>query len=176
MSLTLRLTKKAFGGEYGLFLETPDRLLYPNPHSHRASENHLGHFEFLGRVIGKAMYEGILVEVPFANFFLYAFTLSAASEFCVAAVMLLAHRLLCIASLCCSAKLLSKFNYYNDLVFLDPELHRNMMILKRYDGNVEEDFALNFTVTDSVFGVMEVSCPVVLIFSVMHASTDHENR
>lgn len=66
-----RLSKKAFGPEYGLFLETPDRLLYPNPYSHRASEDHLGHFEFLGRVIGKAMYEGILVEVPFANFFLY---------------------------------------------------------------------------------------------------------
>lgn len=58
-----------------------------------------------------------------------------------------------------SAKLLSKFNYYNDLVFLDPELHRNMMILKHYDGNVEEDFSLNFTVTDIVFGAVEVRAP-----------------
>jgi ubiquitin-protein ligase E3 C len=135
-----------------LFLETPDRLLYPNPYSHRASENHLGHFEFLGRVIGKAMYEGILVEVPFANFFLY-----------VHLHLMLKSSYLFLLSSSRSAKLLSKFNYYNDLVFLDPELHRNMMILKHYDGNVEEDFSLNFTVTDIVFGAVEVRASDLLV-------------
>jgi len=135
------LSKEAFGPEYGLFLETSERLLYPNPSSHQASEDHLSHFEFLGRVIGKAMYEGILVEVPFANFFL--------------------------------AKLLSKFNYYNDLVFLDPELHRNLMTLKYYQGNVEEDFALNFTVTNNNFGAVEV---VELVPGGREIAVTNDNR
>ncbi len=54
------------------------------------------------------------------------------------------------------AKLLGKFNYYNDLVFLDPELKRNLRVLKEYKGNVEEDFSLNFTTTDNEFGSMVV--------------------
>jgi hypothetical protein len=38
-----------------------------------------------------------------------------------------------------------------------------MMILKHYDGNVEEDFSLNFTVTDIVFGAVEVRAPDLLV-------------
>lgn len=50
-------------------------------------------YEFLGRLIGKALYEGILVELPLANFFL--------------------------------SKILGKYNLVNDLIFLDPQLHKN---------------------------------------------------
>lgn len=32
---------------------------------------HLSYFEFLGLILGKAMYDGILVESKFANFFLH---------------------------------------------------------------------------------------------------------
>lgn len=34
------------------------------------SAQQLDYFEFLGRIIGKALYEGILVDVAFAGFFL----------------------------------------------------------------------------------------------------------
>jgi ubiquitin-protein ligase E3 C len=49
----------------GLFVETPDRTLYPNPASfHRAGPDHLRKLEFLGAILGKAVYEGILVDLP----------------------------------------------------------------------------------------------------------------
>jgi len=65
------------------------------------------------------LYEGILVELPLASFFL--------------------------------SKLLGKFNYVNDLVSLDPQLHKNLMYLKTFDGNVE-DLSLTFSVVDNTFG------------------------
>ncbi|PIA42127.1 hypothetical protein AQUCO_02100173v1 [Aquilegia coerulea] len=50
--------------------ETSDHLLYPNPGSGLVHEQHLKFFHFLGIVLGKAMLEGILVDIPFATFFL----------------------------------------------------------------------------------------------------------
>ncbi|PWZ04753.1 E3 ubiquitin-protein ligase UPL6 [Zea mays] len=50
--------------------ETADHLLYPNPGSGLVHELHLQYFNFLGSLLGKAMYEGILVDLPFATFFL----------------------------------------------------------------------------------------------------------
>lgn len=64
------ITKTAFDVQFGFFKETADHLLYPNPASHMVSELHLQYFEFLGKVLGKAMFEGILVDIPFATFFL----------------------------------------------------------------------------------------------------------
>ncbi|KAK6520370.1 hypothetical protein TWF506_000642 [Arthrobotrys conoides] len=75
------------------FTETEDHTLYPNPFlldqmswdfgkvennitsnfqilTSRGAVDLLRRFEFLGRIIGKCMYEGILVEVVFADFFL----------------------------------------------------------------------------------------------------------
>lgn len=65
-----RLIKRSFDTQYGLFKESEDRLLYPNPISEHIVPEHLEKFEFLGMIVGKAMYENILVELPFANFFL----------------------------------------------------------------------------------------------------------
>lgn len=54
-------------GESGLFETTPDGVLYPKKiTSAQANEK----MEFCGRVIGKALYERVLVEAPFARFFL----------------------------------------------------------------------------------------------------------
>jgi hypothetical protein len=36
----------------------------------------------------------------------------------------------------------------NDLYSLDSELHRHLMTLKNYTGDVEREFDLDFTVTD----------------------------
>ena len=55
----------------GLFVETPTRTLYPNPASEQqVGPDHLKRLEFLGAVLGKAVYEQILVDVPLAGFFL----------------------------------------------------------------------------------------------------------
>ncbi|PKA63004.1 E3 ubiquitin-protein ligase UPL6 [Apostasia shenzhenica] len=64
------ITQEAFNVQYGLFKETTDHLLYPNPGSGLIHEQHLQYFDFLGSLLGKAMYEGILVDIPLATFFL----------------------------------------------------------------------------------------------------------
>ncbi|EPS68435.1 hypothetical protein M569_06334, partial [Genlisea aurea] len=64
------ITRSAFDVQYGLFKETADHLLYPNPGSGLVHENHHQYFHFLGTILAKAMFEGILVDIPFATFFL----------------------------------------------------------------------------------------------------------
>lgn len=61
--------KRVFDPSLSLFKTTTDERLYPSPTSH-LQENHLKLFEFIGRMLGKAVYEGIVVDVPFASFFL----------------------------------------------------------------------------------------------------------
>lgn len=51
------LVKEGFDPQLGLFLATSDNRLYPNPNAGLAMEDAIGAFEFLGRIVGKAMYE-----------------------------------------------------------------------------------------------------------------------
>ncbi|KAF3334530.1 E3 ubiquitin-protein ligase UPL6-like isoform X1 [Carex littledalei] len=64
------IVQASFDVQYGLFKETSDHLLYPNPGSGLIHDQHLQYFHFLGSLLGKAMYEGILVDIPLATFFL----------------------------------------------------------------------------------------------------------
>lgn len=64
------LAEQAFDPSYGFFNVTEDHLLHPNPSSRAVSADHLSHYEFIGRVLGKAVYEQILVKPQFALFFL----------------------------------------------------------------------------------------------------------
>ncbi|XP_050375233.1 E3 ubiquitin-protein ligase UPL6 [Argentina anserina] len=64
------ITRAAFDVQYGLFKETSDHLLYPNPGSGMIHDQHLQFFHFLGILLAKALFEGILVDIPFATFFL----------------------------------------------------------------------------------------------------------
>ena len=57
-----------FDANYGLFTSTADSLAYPQPAASKIP-NGLGLLEFLGLVVGKALYEGILLDVPLASFF-----------------------------------------------------------------------------------------------------------
>lgn len=65
-----------------LFVENEQRFLYPNPTAveevqlgYNVAEDKarvallLRYFEFLGRIIGKCLYEGILIDALFAGFF-----------------------------------------------------------------------------------------------------------
>ncbi|RID80342.1 hypothetical protein BRARA_A03013 [Brassica rapa] len=65
-----KITLAAFDVQYGLFKETVDHMLYPNPGSGMIHGQHLQFFHFLGSLLAKAMFEGILVDLPFATFFL----------------------------------------------------------------------------------------------------------
>ncbi|KAG5436846.1 hypothetical protein PCANB_001668 [Pneumocystis canis] len=104
------ICRQALDINFGLFHETHDHLLYPNPHSYACER----------RLIGKCIYETILLDVTFAPFFL--------------------------------TKLLGGINYVDDLLDLDPELYKGLMFLKRYTGDVENDFSLNFTIIEQEFG------------------------
>jgi ubiquitin-protein ligase E3 C len=77
-----------------LFVENEQHLQYPNPVAldeykeglvregvpedefRRRVSLLLSRYEFLGRIIGKCLYEGILVDVAFAGFFLLKWALT----------------------------------------------------------------------------------------------------
>ena len=60
--------KEAFDPKTELFMETPYRLLYPSTRA--TAPDALPIYEFLGRIVGKCLYENVLVDVEFAPFFL----------------------------------------------------------------------------------------------------------
>lgn len=125
-----------------LFLENEQHFLYPNPTSvdelkeelrstgvvyfDEVVKRLLRRYEFLGRVVGKCLYEGILVDVHFAGFFLLRWSQQSDAK-----------------SGAASASGVS----VNDLRDLDEDLYRGLIKLKNYTDDVETDFALNFTIT-----------------------------
>ena len=64
----LQAVSSGFNADYGLFTATTHGLAYPQPAA-TTIPNGLGLLEFLGLVVGKALYEGILLDVPLAPFF-----------------------------------------------------------------------------------------------------------
>jgi len=61
--------KAGFDPAFGLFSATPDGTLYPNPAAPLRIPESTQLYEFLGAVLAKTLYEGILVELPLAPFF-----------------------------------------------------------------------------------------------------------
>lgn len=64
------LAKEVFDSDRGLWLANKQQELYPNPHPYAKEPGQLEWFRFVGRVLGKALYDGILVDIAFAPFFL----------------------------------------------------------------------------------------------------------
>ncbi|KAJ6512732.1 HECT-domain-containing protein [Mycena sanguinolenta] len=64
------LCKEVFDTDRGLWLANKKNELFPNPHAYAVEAHNLNWYRFIGRIIGKAMYEGILVDIAFAGFFL----------------------------------------------------------------------------------------------------------
>lgn len=64
------ISRTAFDPHYGLFAQTSTsgRHLIPNT-SARSVENGMHMIEFLGRIVGKALYEGILLDYTFSHAF-----------------------------------------------------------------------------------------------------------
>ncbi|KAG6002600.1 hypothetical protein E4U21_002944 [Claviceps maximensis] len=142
------VTSEAFkNGEdsLGMFSSNEQGLLFPNPtavDAHRerlrrqglndddpqwreAMTGFLKRFDFLGRIVGKCLYEGILVNLAFAGFFLLKWPSAGPKE----------------------------ENTYkgsiNDLRDLDEELYKGLLRLKNYAGDVSE-LGFDFTVTDQI--------------------------
>lgn len=122
------LVREAFDTDRGLWCVNAAQELYPNPHTYARAEEQLAWFKFLGRIIGKALYDGILVNAQFARFFLSKW---------------LGQQ--------------SYLDDLASLDSLDPALYRGLLYLKNYTGDVESDLVLNFTVADDEFGVSRVT-------------------
>ncbi|OBT41030.1 hypothetical protein VE00_08404 [Pseudogymnoascus sp. WSF 3629] len=132
----------------GYFVTNDQNLLYPNPAAvdqckdvlrkqgwqesdtewNESITQLLKRYEFLGRVVGKCLYEGILVDIGFSGFFLLKWASTATAD---------------------SASELRYQANINDLRDLDESLYQGLLQLKNYTGNAE-DFALDFTIDDVV--------------------------
>uniref|UniRef100_A0A8C1FT05 Ubiquitin-protein ligase E3B n=1 Tax=Cyprinus carpio carpio TaxID=630221 RepID=A0A8C1FT05_CYPCA len=118
------IIKKVFNPALNLFKTTSgNERLYPSPTS-SIHENHLQLFEFVGKMLGKAMYEGIVVDVPFASFFLSQVLGHHHSTF---------------------------YSSIDELPSLDSEFYKNLTSIKRYDGDVS-DLGLTLSYDEDVMG------------------------
>ncbi|XP_071755772.1 ubiquitin-protein ligase E3B [Centroberyx gerrardi] len=118
------IIKKVFNPALNLFKTTSgNERLYPSPTSY-IHENHLQLFEFVGKMLGKAMYEGIVVDVPFASFFLSQVLGHHHSTF---------------------------YSSIDELPSLDSEFYKNLTSIKRYDGDVG-DLGLTLSYDEDVMG------------------------
>uniref|UniRef100_A0A671PYI7 Ubiquitin-protein ligase E3B n=1 Tax=Sinocyclocheilus anshuiensis TaxID=1608454 RepID=A0A671PYI7_9TELE len=118
------IIKKVFNPALNLFKTTSgNERLYPSPTS-SIHENHLQLFEFVGKMLGKAMYEGIVVDVPFASFFLSQVLGHHHSTF---------------------------YSSIDELPSLDSEFYKNLTSIKRYDGDVS-DLGLTLSYDEEVMG------------------------
>ena len=116
--------KKVFDPGLNLFCPTSDERLYPSPLSHM-TDNHLALFEFVGKMIGKAVYEMIIIDVPFASFF--------------------------VSQILGENKATAYYSYFDELSSLDAELYRNLTYIKYYEGDAS-DLGLTFTQDQDVMG------------------------
>lgn len=87
---------------------TKDNKLYPNPNVEGLVSDYEKHYYFIGRILGKAIYENLLVELPLAEFFLTKLARKYADV------------------------------DIHQLASLDPELYKNLLYLKDYGGDVGE--------------------------------------
>lgn len=137
------VTKEAFTNDLSLFVANTHNALYPNPSAldqrqqrlresglepdsgewRKSLTDLLAQYEFLGRIIGKCLYEGILIDIVFAGFFLLKWAAAASDAGYRANI--------------------------NDLREFDEELYNGMMRLKSYSGDVSE-LGLDFTIEDQV--------------------------
>ncbi|ESZ93444.1 hypothetical protein SBOR_6151 [Sclerotinia borealis F-4128] len=163
------------GSGPSLFVTNDQNLLYPNPTAVQQDHEFLrsneidetnpdwkaysvqlrNRMHFLGRIVGKCLYEGILIDINFAGFFLLKW--SAAYSGPEAA---------------------SRANL-NDLRDLDEGLYQGLLKLKNYAGNVE-DFSLDFTIIDTIPNSIPGGRPKIITRDLMpngsNITVTNENR
>lgn len=115
--------KRVFDPSLNLFKATSENRLYPSPTSWM-QENHLQLFEFVGRMLGKAVYEGIVVDVPFASFFVSQFSGQAGG---------------------------AVYSWLDELASLDRDLYRSLTLVKHYEGDVSQ-LELTYSLDEDVMG------------------------
>lgn len=115
--------KRVFDPSLNLFRVTSEERLYPSPTS-CLQDNHLQLFEFIGRMLGKAVYEGIVVDVPFASFFLSQ-VLGQTQQ--------------------------ALYSWIDELPSLDRDLYRSLTYIKHFQGDISS-LELTFSVDEERLG------------------------
>lgn len=115
--------KRVFDPSLNLFKATSENRLYPSPTS-SVQENHLQLFEFVGRMLAKAVYEGIVVDVPFASFFVSQFSGQTGGAL---------------------------YSWLDELASLDRELYKSLTLVKHYEGDARH-LELTFSLDEDVMG------------------------
>ncbi|KAF5628538.1 ubiquitin ligase e3 C [Fusarium tjaetaba] len=170
----ISVATEAFSAEggRGMFTSNEKGLLYPDPTALDVIREELRHagmteadstfrdmisdllrrYEFLGRIIGKCMYEGILVDLVFAGFFLLKWTSTGPND----------------------------ENTYkgsvNDLRDMDEDLYRGMLQLKNHPGDVSEmgiDFTIEDQVSDPKHRVKTVTRKLIANGDQIHVTNDN---
>lgn len=118
-----QLLKTAFDPNRGFFRTSHDNFLYPNASADQLHENYQQHFYFIGRMLGKAIYENMLTELPFSLFFL---------------AKILDRQQTCNIDI-------------HHLASFDPLMYKNLLYLKNYEGDVAA-LELDFTVAEDELG------------------------
>lgn len=118
--------KRVFDPALNLFKTTSEQCLYPSPTS-RLHEDHLSLFKFVGKMLAKGVYEGIMVDVPFALFFLSR---------------VVGHQQTAL------------YSPLDELPSLDPELYKSLTYIKHYEGDVSE-LNLTFSIDQDFMGRIE---------------------
>lgn len=148
------VSREIFNDNYGLFKRTEhSNLYYPNPVAMSIfGRQQIGYLmEFVGRIIAKAIYEGIVLDIPIAMFWLQsAFSSVYGTQSHI------------------------KSNL-EDLFLLDPDLYKNLMFVKNYDINadLENDLCLTFSTSIDVFGTKRI---VDLIPNGRNIPVTHKNK
>lgn len=101
----LDVIKKILNPEFNLFQLTDEQQVYPSSCSY-FMDDHLNMFEFVGKLIGKAVYEGHVIDVQFAPFFLRQ-----------------------IIGGCNN----SNYSFVDDLASLDKQLYKNLRSIRSCD-------------------------------------------
>lgn len=166
------ITMEAFSSsQHNLFVANKSNAMYPNPSSldqlqeslkrvgflegseewNLQVQTLLEQYEFLGRIVGKCMYEGILIDIAFAGFFLLKWV-SAATD--------VGYR----ASI-------------NDVREMDEELYQGLLRLKNMQSDVSE-LDLDFTINDQVSALGEETITISrnLVPNGKDVAVTNENR
>lgn len=125
------LVKAAIDPQRGLFVATSNNLLYPNPELDTLyPDNWRAHLAFFGRMLGLMIARGLLVEAPFAPFFLQKLFGGSGNN--------------------------RDSIDIDNLQHLDEDLYRNLLSLKSMPSASLEEVNLDFTVSRSCYGLAKV--------------------
>ncbi|KAF5226722.1 hypothetical protein ECC02_000223 [Trypanosoma cruzi] len=113
----VNLCTEGFAAEYGMFRQTEDGDVYPNPFSYEVTGDpqHLRRITFLGAMVGRSLRDGVVQDIPFAPHFRNA--------------------------------ILGRSNSINNLKSFDRQLYRQIMSLRSLSEEEIENLSLTFTYT-----------------------------